>query len=103
MRPQEKIMRDAGYVTATEAADAIGVSNIATIHRMVKTTKLLGARAGCHWYVSVASLLREHAGAPPLLERIKALGVKPNPEHEKQIDAKKRASAKGDRRARQTR
>ena len=80
MRSQEKIMREAGYVTATDAAQAIGADNVGTIHRMVKAGKLRGARAGRHWYVSVASLLKAHKDAPPIIERIRALGVEPKEE-----------------------
>lgn len=70
-------MREAGYVTAADAAGAIGADNVGTIHRMVKTGRLVGARAGTHWYVTVRSLLDAHAEAPPILERILALGVEP--------------------------
>lgn len=75
MRTQEKLMRDAGYVTAADAAQAIGADNVGTIHRQVKTGKLVGARAGVHWYVLVKSLLEAHADAPPILARIRELGV----------------------------
>lgn len=68
-------MREAGYVTAADAAHAIGADNVGTIHRMVKTGRLEGARAGKHWYVSVKSLLAAHAEAPPILARIRELGV----------------------------
>jgi len=77
MRAQSQIMRDSGYVTAAEAADAIGADSVGTIHRMVKTGRLKGARAGTRWYVSVKSLLLAHADAPPLVARIEALGVAP--------------------------
>ncbi len=77
MRAQAEIMREAGYITAAEAKEAIGVENIGTIHRQVKTGKLVGTRAGKHWYVSVKSLLEAHADVPPLVERILALGVAP--------------------------
>ncbi len=80
MRAQELIMQDAGYVSASVAAEAIGANNVGTIHRMVKTGRLRGARAGSHWYVSITSLLRAHADAPPILKRIKALGVEAKPE-----------------------
>jgi len=85
VRTQETIMREAGFVTAADAARAIGADNVGTVHRAVKTKRLKGARAGNHWYVSVASLLAEYQDAEPLLERIRALGVPANPEHEKEI------------------
>ncbi len=77
MRAQSQIMRDAGYVTATEAAEAIGANSVGTVHRMVKSGRLKGARAGTHWYVSVKSLLLAHADCPPILARIETLGVTP--------------------------
>lgn len=87
MRTQETIMREAGFVTAADAARAVGADNVGTIHRAVRTKRLKGARAGNHWYVSVASLMHEYRDASPLMERIRALGVEPNPEHEKEIAA----------------
>lgn len=75
MRTQEKLMRDAGYVTATTAADAVGADNIGTIHRMVKSGKLVGAKIAAHWYISVKSLLEVYAQAPPILARLRAMGV----------------------------
>lgn len=95
MRAQSQIMRDAGYITAAEAAEAIGVDNVGTIHRMVRTGRLKGARAGTHWYVSVKSLLRAHAGAPPLIARIEALGVAPQDEPVASPAAKRKAAARG--------
>lgn len=76
-KTQAEIMREAGYVTASEAADAIGASQVGTVHRMVHDERLAGARAGKHWYVLVSSLLDMYADAPPIVARIKALGVKP--------------------------
>ncbi len=81
MRTQETIMRESGYVTAADAARAIGADNVGTLHRMVRTKRLKGCRAGNYWYVSVASLLLMHEGVEPLMERIRALGVPANPEH----------------------
>lgn len=75
MRSQELIMREAGYVSAADAAEAIGADNVGTIHRMIVNGRLRGARAGKHWYVLVLSLLDNHRDAPPILDRIKALGV----------------------------
>lgn len=72
---QEGIMREAGYVTAAEAAHAVGLKNVGTIHRRIVSGNLIGARAGYHWYVLVKSLLEAYADAPPLLARIRALGV----------------------------
>ncbi len=74
MRAQEAIMREAGYVTSREAAEAIGLI-VGTVHRMIKNDHLRGARAGYRWYVSVKSLLEAYADAAPILKRIHALGV----------------------------
>ncbi len=94
MRAQAEIMREAGYVTAAEAAEAIGVANIGTIHRQVTTGRLIGTRVGRHWYVSVKSLLDAHADAPPLLKRIKALGVDPK---DTEADKPKKGGTRGRR------
>lgn len=99
MRSQETIMRDAGYVTASEAAEAIGCDQIGSVHRMVRTGRLQGARAGKHWYVSVKSLLEAHKDAPPLLDRIKALGVEPKDTPPTELPKKASARPKGGRRA----
>ncbi len=80
MSLQENIMREAGFVSAAAAAEAVGVANVGSIHRMAKTGQLRGARAGRNWYVSVKSLLAAYADAAPILERIKALGVEPKDE-----------------------
>ncbi len=74
-------MKRAGYVTAIEAAEAIGVSQVGTVHRMIQRDPTFGTQAGKHWYVSVARLLFEYRNAEPILERIRALGVQPNSEH----------------------
>ncbi len=98
MRTQEIIMRDAGFVSASDAAEATGADNVGTIHRQVKTGRLRGARAGSHWYVSITSLLRAYADAPPILKRIKALGVEakpeaaPSAENEKNLVASRRSN-----------
>lgn len=89
MKEQEAIMAEAGFVTAAKAAEAIGASQVGTLHRAVKSERMIGARAGMHWYVSVASLLHEYRGAEPILARIRELGVTPNPEHVKKINGVK--------------
>ena len=94
---QREIMRDAGYITAAEAAEALGVGNVGTIHRMVKSGRVKGARAGVHWYVSVNSLLLAHAGTPPLIKRIEALGVAPKDEPLAEAPKKRKAVARGRR------
>lgn len=100
---QEEIMNSDGFVTASAAAGALGVE-LGTIHRRIGRGELTGSRVGKYWYVSVHSLLT-FTDAPALLKRIKALGVKPNPEHaggtavvkvpgEKEETGGKRASGK---------
>ena len=78
--PKAKIFREAGFVTASEAANAIGVSNVGTVHRMAKQGKIRFRLAGRHWYISVASLLNFYSETPEILVRIKALGVEPKQE-----------------------
>lgn len=102
MRTQEMIMRQNGYVTASEAAEAIGCDQIGSVHRMLKTGRLQGARAGKHWYVSVKSLLEAHKDAPPLIERIKALGVEPKDTPDTPAPKKAKPAANGGRRGRRT-
>ena len=80
---QAEIMHGAGFVTAAEAAEAIGAGNVGTIHRMLKQKKLSGQRLGFYWYVSAASLVDTYSGTP-IAERVtkmlKTLGVAPKKE-----------------------
>lgn len=69
---QADIMHDAGFVTASEAAAAIGAANVGTVHRMLKAKKLEGQRLGFYWYVSAASLVATYAGTP-IAERVEKL------------------------------
>lgn len=103
MRTQEEIMADAGYVTASRAAKAVGYAQTGTIHTMLKDGRLTGARAGTHWYVSVKSLIDAHKDAPPIVACIRALGVEPKdtPPTPKGPGVKKaKARSKGGSRAR---
>ncbi len=90
MRSQEEIMQAAGYVTASAAAEAIGVDNIGTVHRMITSKRLRGARADSHWYVSVKSLLTAYKDARPILKRILALGVEPQDDGSEETAKKRR-------------
>lgn len=89
----DQIMRQAGFVSAADAAKAVGLSHPSNIHKMVNKGKLKGQRAGVHLYVSVASLLEAYKEAEPIVARIKALGVAPK-------EAPSTVSVKGGRRER---
>jgi len=89
---EEEIMKEDGFVTAADAARAVGASQVGTIHRAIEGGRLLGTKIVRRWYVSVAALLDQYKNVKPILERVKALGVKPNPEHDKIIKAKKERS-----------
>lgn len=76
----EEMLRDAGYISAPDAARAIGASHVATIHRMISRSKRLeGKRVGAHWYVKVTSLLQVYGDAPGVGENLhkvlKEIGV----------------------------
>jgi len=79
MRDQERLMREDGYVSAADAARAIGLGYIGNVHRMVRLKQVEGVQIGVHWYVLVASLLERYAGSPTIVQRILELGVKPKP------------------------
>lgn len=93
MSEQLQIMHDAGYVSAAEAMDAIGLSQVGGIHNLVKKDRLTGMQVGRRWYVSVASLLEEYKDAPPIVSRIKALGV----EAKRDTELKKKGPTNGRR------
>ncbi len=69
---QVDIMHGAGFVSASEAATAIGAANVGTVHRMLKQKKLTGQRLGFYWYVSAESLIAAYAGTP-VAERVEKL------------------------------
>jgi hypothetical protein len=57
-------MHEAGYVSAAEAAEAIGVENVGTIHRMLRGERLTGKRVGYYWYVEGQGLYDAYANTP---------------------------------------
>lgn len=78
---QEEIMKSDGYVLATDAAKAVGIEHISTMHAAIKSGRTLGLFLNGRYYVSVAGLLKDYAAAKVIVERIKALGVAPNAAH----------------------
>lgn len=82
MQTQEEIMHEAGYVSAADAARAVGLSHVGGIHRMAKAGHLRASRVGVHWYISAASLLRFYGGNPveaKVKEMLVELGVSAKP------------------------
>lgn len=69
---QKDIMRGDGYVLATDAADAIGVTPV-TIYRLVDDEKVRGQKAGGTRYVNLKDLVELYDQAPTIQKRIEAL------------------------------
>ncbi len=61
---QTDIMHRAGYVTAAEAANAIGVTNVGTVHRMLQAKKIAGKRVGYFWFVEGQALYDAYKDTP---------------------------------------
>ena len=68
---QEKIMRESGFVTAAQAAWALGMSK-ASIHRKCEVRDLNGKHVGKILYVEIESL-KAHTNAAAILERVSSL------------------------------
>lgn len=49
-------MKNAGYITASEAARAAGVT-IQTIYKWIESGKVKGTKSADHWYVDAGSLV----------------------------------------------
>lgn len=64
-------MREDGYITASSAADAVGV-HITTLYRWVESGKLTGTQVGRAWFVRVHDLLDMYSNAPGIQRRIRA-------------------------------
>lgn len=77
MRAQERIMREAGYITAIEAMQWAGLDNVGTVHRMAAAGKVQFARSGRSWFIKTSSLLDYYKDNPVIRLRIEQMMKQP--------------------------
>lgn len=87
------LMRQDGYVTAQEVADAVGLS-LSAAHSRIEAGTWPGRQFDGHWFVNIRKLAAEADSGPTVVARLKQLAMLVGPNAGALAAAAKKAAVK---------